>query len=323
MPSIPDAAGRAAARRGIDTARQALGAEAHVSTDYRHVGTLQNQLSNDIRIIPLPEGRDPDDLIRSEPELWRELVDTAPTFLDWLVEQARSRHDLDAPRGRAQFLDELMPTIRSIGHAVVREEYVRRAAAWARVDPDSILTRYSQPGRSASSRPRERQTPTRRADRQQSFIVQLALGYESVRNALQFEDIELIEDAEDRAIIMARINTSDDSWANLLADSVDRIGQLTGDATQLPPYSDSEAAEAALDAIGRIRRKRSKEGLRLKNMEIGEQERELGIDELARAAVQLDHSELCDPDLVEAASSVVQARDAARSLHRLSSSGAA
>ncbi len=317
----PDAAGQAAARRGIDTAREALGAEAHVSTDYRHVGSLQNQLSNDIRIIPLPEGRDPDDLIRSEPELWRELIDTAPTFLDWLVEHTRIRHDLDSPRGRADFLDELMPTIRSIGHAVMREEYVRRVAAWARVDPESLLSRYSQPSRSRSSNTGPERTPRRQGDRQQTFIVQLALGHASARNTLQFEDIELIEDTEDRAILSARIDSSEDTWAGHLTDSSDRITKLVRDAKQLPPYSDAEAAEAMHDAVGRIRRKRSKEGLRLKNLEIGEQERELGVDEVARAAAQLDSSELCDPALAEAASSVVHARDAARNLHQLSSSG--
>ena len=319
----PDAAGQAAARRGIDTAREALGTEAHVSTDYRQVGALQNQLSNDIRIIPLPEGRDPDDLIRSEPERWRELVDTAPTFLDWLVEHTRSRHDLDTPRGRAEFLDELMPTIRSIGHAVVREEYLRQIAAWARVDPESLLSRHAQPARNRSSTPNQQRRPSRSFDRQQSFLVQMALGHAGARNALQYEDIGLVEDSEDRAILSARLDSSDDSWADHLTTSSDRITQLLRDAKQLPPYSDAEAAEAALDAVGRIRRKRSKEGLRLKNLEIGEQERELGVDEVARAAAQLDSSEICDPDLVEAANSVVEARDAARSLHRLSSPGAA
>lgn len=320
----PDAAGQAAARRGIDTAREAIGAEQQVATDFRRVGALQNQLTNDIRIIPLPDGRDPDDLIRSEPELWRTLVDTAPTFLDWLVDHARGQHDLDSPRGRADFLDDLMPTVRSIGHAVVREEYLRRVAAWARVDPESLLSRYAPPSqRSVGPRTAAAATTRRHTDRQQAFIVQLALGYEAARSALRLGDVELIEDAQDRAILAARIHSSDDTWAEHMNDSADRIAELERDAKQLPPYSDAEAAEATLDAVGRIQRKRSKEGLRLKNLEIGEQERELGVDELARAAAQLEHSDPCDPDLVEAATSVVQARDAARRLHQAPSAGTA
>ena len=320
----PDAAGQAAARRGIDTARQAIGAEQRVATDFHRVGALQNQLSNDIRIIPLPEGRDPDDLIRSEPELWQRLIDTAPTFLDWLVDHARSLYDLDSPRGRADFIDYLMPTLQTIGHAVMREEYVRRVAAWARVNPTSLLTRYATPApaRTESASPGAR-SAGRKRDRQQSFLVQLALGHESARNALQFGDIELIEDSEDRAILTARINTSDDAWSDQLADSADRIAQLAGDAKRLPPYSDAEATAAILDAVGRIQRKRSKEGLRLKNLEIGERERELGVNELALATAQLDNNELCDPDLAEAADTVVHARNEARKLHQASPSGAA
>ncbi len=319
----PDAAGQAAARRGIDTARTALGTEQRVATDIHRVGALQNQLSNDIRIIPLPEGRDPDDLIRSEPELWRTLVETAPTYLDWLVDHTRSLHDLETPRGRAQFLDDLMPTIRTIGHAVLREEYTKRVAAWARVDATALLTRYSSPS-SRSSRPTQvGASATRsRRDRQQSFILQLALAYQSVRDSLQYEDIELIEDAEDQVILIARINSGESSWASDLLDSSERIAELLRDAKHLPPYSDAEANEAASDAIARIRRNRSKEGLRLKNLEIGEQERELGVDELARAAVQLDQTDECEPDLVAAAGAVVSARDLARNLHRLSPSGA-
>ncbi len=320
----PDAAGQAAARRGINTAREAMGTEQQVATDFHSIGRLQNQLSNDIRIIALPEGRDPDELIRSDPEHWRRLVEMAPTYLDWLIDHARSQHDLDTPRGRAEFLDELMPTIRTIGHAVVREEYLRRVAAWARVDPKSLLTRYAPPAtQSRMPKSATQQLTRRRKDRQQSFIVQLVLRHQSVRNILTLDDIEIIEDSEDRAILLARINSSDNTWADDLADSADRIARLVDDAKRLPPYSDAEATEAALDAIGRIRRKHSKESLRLKNLEIGEHERALGVDELARAAAELDSSELCDPDLVEAASSVVQARDAARSLHQLPSSGTA
>ncbi len=317
-----DAAGQAAARRGIDTARQTIGAEPRVATDFHQVGALQNQLSNDIRVIPLPEGRDPDDLIRSEPEHWRTLVQTAPTYLDWLIEHTRRQHDLDTARGRARFLDELMPTIRTIGHAVVREEYLRRVAAWAQVDPQSLLTGYAPPTtRASTSEPTAPRPAHRRIDRQQTFIVQLALRYESARHALAFDDLELIDDAQDAAILQARINVSDDSWTDALDDSAARVAALLSGAKRLPPYSESEAAEAVRDAVARIQRKRSQAGLRLRNLEIGEQERALGVDQLARAAAQLDNADACDPELIEAAHSVVQARDAARSLHHFSSPG--
>ena len=320
----PDAAGQAAARRGIDTARQAIGAAQQVATDFHRVGALQNQLSNDIRIIPMPDGRDPDELIRSEPERWLQLVENAPTFLDWLIDHARSVHDLNSPRGRAEFIDDLIPTIRTVGHAVMREEYVRRVAAWARVDPTSLLTRFTAPAPARGARVAPAaQDGLRQRDRQQTFIVQVALSHQSACEAIDHQVLELIDDSEDRAILNARMSSVETSWAEHLTDSAERVSQLLRDAKHLPPYSNAEAAAAVEDAANRIRRNRSKEGLRLKNLEIGERERELGADELARAAVLLDNSERCDPDLTEAAGTVVDARDEARNLHQAPRSGAA
>ncbi len=316
----PDAAGQAATRRGIETARQALGVEWQNHTDHRHLGALQNQLASDIRIIQLPKGRDPDDLIRSEPERWSELVDTAPIFLDWLLDHVRSQHDLDTPRGRSNFIDELLPTIRSIGHPVLREEYLRRLAAWGRIDPNSLLTRYAQPASFVRRRPNgaTNAQPSRRGrhDRQQSFLVQLALRFEVVRSGFAFADIELIEDAEDRAILMARLDSSSNDWADVLDESTARVAELDRDAKRLPPYSDEDAIDAAIDAAARIRKNRSKAGLRLKNLEINEMERQIGADPIARAAVQLVNDEQCDPDLADAAYSVVDARNSARRLHQ-------
>ena len=326
----PDAAGRAAARRGIETARQVLGVESNGAAEHRRLGALQNQLASDIRIIQLPEGRDPDDLIRSEPEHWAELVERAPAFLDWLLEHVRAQHDLDSPRGRSDFIDELLPTVRSIGHPVLREEYLRRIAAWGRVDPSSLLARSTPPMSSPTRRPAAASTePTSqdgqpdRHDRQQTFLVQLALRFESARGGFGYEDIELIESAEDRAILMARIDSTSEDWADALTESAGRVARLSRDAERLPPYSDQEAAEAVADAVARIRKNRSKAGLRLTHIEIDERERQIGADQLARAAAQLVNDESCDPELADAASFVVDARDSARRLHQPTLSGSA
>ena len=65
-----DAAGAAATVRGIDTTRQAVGTEPQPVVSARGLVRMQNTLAADIRIIELPAGRDPDDLIRLDPERW-------------------------------------------------------------------------------------------------------------------------------------------------------------------------------------------------------------------------------------------------------------
>ena len=319
----PDAAGQAAARRGIDTAREALGSVPTVATDFRRVGQIQNALSNDIRVIPLPEGRDPDELIRMEPELWKELVEEAPRFLDWLLEHTGDRHDLETPRGRQDYVNELMPTIRTIGDAVLREEYTRRIAAHARVDRTSLASGFIAPSGS-SHREATASSPTTAPvrDKHQSFVLQMTVHYPTARAVVDADDLVLIEDAEDRLILEAAIDRPDALASEISAafpDHSARIAQLSRDAAAMPRYSDDDAVAAVADAIKRIRTKRIKEGLRLKNLDLSTRERSSSPEDAVRAAALIGNEgthAVQDPDLLEEAMTIIGLQDSARQLHQ-------
>jgi DNA primase len=68
-----DAAGQNATLRGLDVARETLQA------DYT------GKLSVDIRILAIPDAKDPDDLIRETPERWQSLVDNATPVADYVI----------------------------------------------------------------------------------------------------------------------------------------------------------------------------------------------------------------------------------------------
>ena len=69
-----DEAGRHAARRSLEVARQAL------SRDYA------GQLSVDLRILQVPEGKDPDDFLRQSPEEWEPMVESAQGVADYVID---------------------------------------------------------------------------------------------------------------------------------------------------------------------------------------------------------------------------------------------
>jgi DNA primase len=70
-----DAAGQNATRRSLEVAHQTLQA------DYA------GRLSVDIRILQIPDAKDPDDLIRETPQRWQELVEHAVPIADYVIEQ--------------------------------------------------------------------------------------------------------------------------------------------------------------------------------------------------------------------------------------------
>jgi DNA primase len=68
-----DAAGQSATLRGLEVARETLKAD------------FSGRLSVDIRILSIPDAKDPDDLIRETPERWAELVSNATPVADYVI----------------------------------------------------------------------------------------------------------------------------------------------------------------------------------------------------------------------------------------------
>ncbi len=81
----PDAAGVGATMRGLNVARQTLGSRKLIF-DPNAMLRQTDKLDIDIRVMTLPEGQDPDDLIRDEPERWQLLIDTAQPIIDYVIE---------------------------------------------------------------------------------------------------------------------------------------------------------------------------------------------------------------------------------------------
>ena len=319
-----DAAGQAATRRGIETARAGMGASSQVAIDPRGIIRQQDQLAADIRIIQLPEGRDPDDLIRRDPQLWNELVEGAPAFLDWLFERGRETHNLEDARGRSDFARELAPLAYTIADPVIRDEYLNRVAAFARVEVSALPRqanlehnrRTQEPGAMA-----EPTAPTRRrvADGPQEYLLRLVVARDEAAEELGAGALGLIDDAADREILEARLGRLGDAeWAaELPASTQERVAELRAGARELPPLTIDEARAAARQAAERLGARRKRESLRLQTQNLARIEEELDRATVALAAdaVRAGSGSELGPELTEAAARVVQARDDALSLH--------
>src|SRR3970282_2870473 len=76
-----DAAGSEAALRGHEVVeevrRQDSGQETVPVVTWQGLVRYQNTTAVDLRVAVLPEGRDPDDVIRSDPDAWRGLLPSA------------------------------------------------------------------------------------------------------------------------------------------------------------------------------------------------------------------------------------------------------
>jgi DNA primase len=81
-----------------------------------------------VRVARLPEGKDPDEVIREQPDLWREAIRTAQPIIEFLIDYYANAFDVKRPEGRRHAVAALIPMLREIRDPIVRDGYVQTLA---------------------------------------------------------------------------------------------------------------------------------------------------------------------------------------------------
>ncbi|MDE0140528.1 MAG: DNA primase [Caldilineaceae bacterium] len=150
-----DSAGQQATLRGLNQARQALKRKAKpvlTATGRMHV---EHRLSANLRITTLPEGRDPDDIIRQNTDAWQELIDTATPLVDYYFGIVAKQYDLDSGRGKGEAVAELTPLIAELGDEEEQQHYIQRLSRLVRIEERTIEQRVKASARELRNPPQE------------------------------------------------------------------------------------------------------------------------------------------------------------------------
>jgi len=260
-----DAAGSEATLRGVQVVADAVDRDVQPQVNWRGVIRQQETLAADIRVLTMPEGRDPDDVIRDDPAVWAGLVEQAAPVLDYLFDAAARKHDLTSPRERSSALAELAPMIAAISDRVVQSHYLQRLARMVQVDEQSLrgeLRRPAQRRATPGDSPRgalpadaARQHTAR--DRKEEFCLALLFKYPELRAEGLALDSSLFAYSENRALFETWVG-----WANSgepfegslspdLRPQYERVLSFT-----LPAYDDDALIRALHDNVQRIEQER-------------------------------------------------------------------
>lgn len=91
-----------------------------------------------ISIITVPEGKDPDELIKKGPKLWTDAIEKNEDALDWLIAQYEKRADLNTYAGREQFKTAVLGSVKRLESAGERGVYSRKVAKILGYDEEAI-----------------------------------------------------------------------------------------------------------------------------------------------------------------------------------------
>jgi DNA primase len=106
----------------------------------------------ELRVVPLPEGTDPADLIASQgAEALRALVERSAPFIVFQVERILDRTDTRTAEGRDRALAELRPVLAEQPASVLLEDLLRRVAGRLDLSEKRLASLIAESGRARSA----------------------------------------------------------------------------------------------------------------------------------------------------------------------------
>lgn len=99
----------------------------------------------DVRIVVLPSGKDPDELIRNDAAAWKTAVEQAQPILEYAFGKVEKTFHPDSVEEKKDAAKFLLPLIGKLQDTVEQTHYLQRLSALLRVHEDLLRSRIPQP----------------------------------------------------------------------------------------------------------------------------------------------------------------------------------
>lgn len=159
---------------------------------------LASKAGVSLGVITIPEGKDPDELIRHDATLWEEAINSHQYALDWLIDRHQVAHNLTTGQGKKQFSDTVLPIVRGLTDAVEQEHYLRSIAQLTGVSVEALQAKLSD--KAQPTRPLKKPSKSFTQDDQsqlewaktQDHLLSLALMRPELRDQLDLIDPDML-----------------------------------------------------------------------------------------------------------------------------------
>ena len=115
---------------------------------------IASKVGVSLSIITVPEGKDPDELVKKDPEAWRQAVTEQQYAVDWIIERYTQLLDLTSAQGKRQFSDRVLAVVDDLSDSVEKDHYLHTIAKLLDVSVDALRQKTSQFKKTAPERKR-------------------------------------------------------------------------------------------------------------------------------------------------------------------------
>ena len=140
-----DSAGQKATERGAEIIREAfegLGDIKQFDESYAASSSSEDRYSCEIRVIAPPEGKDPDEFIRTVgADSYKMYMQKAPLLIDFQINNIiKSKNEIKTPLDKTNIVKKIIPVLQEIKNDIVRAEYVKMVAHALDINESALMS---------------------------------------------------------------------------------------------------------------------------------------------------------------------------------------
>ena len=137
-----DSAGQKATDRGASIIKEAFEGLGNVKQfDESYISASEDKYSCEIRVIAPPEGKDPDEFIRSVgAESYKKFVKNAPLLIDFQINNLlKEKNNYKTPQEKTRYIKMIIPVLNEVNNEIIRSEYTKMVADVIGIDEDALV----------------------------------------------------------------------------------------------------------------------------------------------------------------------------------------
>jgi DNA primase len=289
-----DAAGQEAMSRGLAVVERAAAADpdAPMETvvDWKGMVRLHAVAPVEVAVFTVPQGKDPDELIRADPAAFTRLTEQAVAPFEFRLRHELSKVDRSNVRAMVELVDRLLPVLASVSDRRLQALYLSQLAAATGLREDDLRGRLRQDRGGSRPEPaapialrewtaRGTPAPDQQAGdpraaahgpvapaanaRQEMLCLQLLYSFGGLRTTGMLLDEGLFTDAANRYLFQVWRGSPDVTRVPDLLDDAMKARLTAVLTAPAPPFDEEKAARALDDVVGRMRLRRLEERKRL------------------------------------------------------------
>ena len=267
-----DTAGQQATLRSLETSWKAI--QTREAGTARGITMYRREEMPEIKIAVLPQGQDPDEVIRRSPEEWVRLVDGGMPLMAYVFDALSAQVDPTTPQGKARMVELLFPLIAAVPEPTQQDHYFQELADRLGVTQETLRATIGRPTAARRRHGAASQTraatpsPFAKLDRDpvEDYCLALLLGHEEIEEVAGDLRPEYFRRLENREIFnqwvrVGQGHRGEDSLAPLRAILDEELTEHLESLAQkvFPPLDQSHRVAAFQDAVRRLEERHLRE----------------------------------------------------------------